>query len=403
MSESNSDVLSGNTPTYPLFGANGARKVAQNIIQSGIDDYVTIYDLGTFEGRISELDQIKKAFSFGKKVVVLHGMGGIGKTFLALKYAVNNEDDVNAYQVIHLKDGIENVLIQYTNIEYIEYIARYIRFTQEVEVEIEKQLALFPVQCDEKRSRLRAEKLKELTANTLLIIDNYNDLDEKGLSSIVASLNCKVILTTRKNIDKKYDAVEYIHVKPPQEEDALKIFQANSEHDISEDDKTILQNIFKNYIGYHTMAIVILAKLHKTQKKRRKNEWTLKKLEADMAQYGFVALKPTVGSITKTGEKPLSNVSPSEILERLFDFSKIGEEETEILRLLSLISPSVSVSFNDVNELLALNDDDSKLFNLSDSGWIVCEEPNFQLQHVISEMLVQQVDPMKKNAATLID
>jgi hypothetical protein len=411
MSESNNNILSGSTPkNHPLYSDDSSRKVVQDIIKSGID-CATTYDMEMFTGRISELAQIKTAFNSGKKVVVLYGTGGIGKTFLALKYAFDNRDTVNAHQVVILKDVIKNVLGQYTNIDYIEYIARYTKFTESVEDQIAQQMVHISAQNNESRSRLRAEKLKELSAGTLLIIDNYNDLNERGLNSIAELLKCKVILTTRKNINKKCAVAEYIHVKPPQDVDALKIFQNNSkldeenfEPDLSEEDKNILQQIFQKYIGYHTMSIVILAKIHKVQKDTLGNEWTIKNLKTDMEQHGFASLESEVDSITKPGEDTQEYVPPLTILERLFDLSNIvDEKETEILHLMSLVSPNVSIAFNDINRLLSLNNNPGKLHKLSNSGWIVCESSTFRLEHVISEMFGRRVNPTKKSAVALIE
>jgi hypothetical protein len=71
--------------------------------------------VGDFVGRDEQLDQIKQQLQptatekSGRKVFVVHGLGGMGKTQLAVKYARQHQDD---YSAIFWIDGSTRTQLQ---------------------------------------------------------------------------------------------------------------------------------------------------------------------------------------------------------------------------------------------------------------------------------------------------
>ena len=128
-----------------------------------------------FVGRQDELSEISKAFDTGKQCIIIQGIGGMGKSSVALRYANANKEIFDNICFVKIEENLNEDL--------------------SVDDKIKMSLGRFVANNDATEKWQSFSKL--VTDNTLLIIDNY-DVDK--ISPYVMELlgfGCKMIITTR--------------------------------------------------------------------------------------------------------------------------------------------------------------------------------------------------------------
>jgi len=142
-----------------------------------------LFENKSFSGRTDEIEKIDKAFAEGIRVIILSGIGGIGKTEIAKKYVNEHRGQYFCPQQITLSDEDEKE-------------AGLGNLTSLAVFEKEYNDMVFHLPKDEQiKQKLRW--LGELDERIILVIDNYNNLEEPNINAILEHLKCKVILTTR--------------------------------------------------------------------------------------------------------------------------------------------------------------------------------------------------------------
>lgn len=131
-----------------------------------------------FVGRDEELKKIDEAFENGKRLVVINGCGGIGKTELVKEYANINKDKYDVIVFGRYENYMKSFISKDANFNILN--CDWNKISYEEQINLLKQLV------DE---------------NTLIIIDNMDNFTGKDLE-IIDSLNCKFIITTRMNIEE---------------------------------------------------------------------------------------------------------------------------------------------------------------------------------------------------------
>lgn len=171
-----------------------------------------------FIGRHADIQQMEKAFlpgsdSLPRKVLVLGGMGGIGKTQLSIAYAKrygNTYSSVfwlNATSEITLKSSFRNVAQRILALETVD-------------------------ELDDDRLCVRVSNwLCELdNSHWLLIYDNYDDPAEYDITKYYPSVaHGSIIVTTR--VPSRLNG-DKVHLRSlSKEEDSLRILATRSERD----------------------------------------------------------------------------------------------------------------------------------------------------------------------------
>ncbi len=165
-----------------------------------------------FVGREQEINVLNDwFFKQNKRIAVLYGIGGIGKTTLAKRFVQSS--NLLCPRTIVFEDKqdatIKNLLLQ---IDYSsEVIAQYAQVASQ-----DKDLAL----------NILGNAVKKLSDNVILLIDNVNNLNEKFINSLLELFQCKILITTRKKLTLPCEILN---------------------KEITELDVSVTAKIFKNY------------------------------------------------------------------------------------------------------------------------------------------------------------
>ena len=165
-----------------------------------------------FVGREQEINALNDwFFKQNKRIAVLYGIGGIGKTTLAKRFVQSS--NLLCPRTIVFEDKqdatIKNLLLQ---IDYSsEVIAQYAQVASQ-----DKDLAL----------NILGNAVKKLSDNVILLIDNVNSLNEKFINSLLELFQCKILITTRKKLTLPCEILN---------------------KEITELDVSVTAKIFKNY------------------------------------------------------------------------------------------------------------------------------------------------------------
>lgn len=244
-----------------------------------------------------------------KNYVYLSGIGGEGKSELARAYAYREKDN---YQEIF-----------------------WLTYEDDRPMDITE---LFD-SSRHMRTPISMEKVKQLDEKNMIIIDNCNHLTGKFLREIMSGTGkAKLIFTTRMAVieaDSNYEEHMLRVVSDNQEEFALEVFRRNlKSREISSDEIYAVKRICRK-VGYHPMAVSMLARdlfVH------RKN-CPFADFDSELEK-GFTVVFPQYVQLPFCKDESEDNKSFYSVLKTLFkdflsyDFSLL---ELQVLSLLFLM------------------------------------------------------------------
>lgn len=279
-----------------------------------------------FLGRKTKLHDIEQAMTKKSRMVLLYGIGGIGKTELC-------------------RQLVENYTV-FTGTNIVKKIG-WITYQDTLKNSVYEQFS--EIQADDIEAYWTRTKqyISSQGADLLLIVDNANEITQQEIS-VLSGLGCKVILTSR----GKRDRMENIEVEQMSEEDCCKLYRFHSKNET--DSKEDIYKII-NLAARHTLSVELLAK---TQ------------------QNAAISAGEMLESLQKTGfnlseileeifyihdpERKKDEIWEKRFIEhmaKIFDISELRgiPEELRILRLFSLLASSTAVPVKTIKEWLELN------------------------------------------------
>lgn len=191
--------------------------------------------------RDSEIETLQNEMAKGKNPLFIYGIGGIGKTELAMEFArrCQSESGLPAYLVTFRGNMKETV----RSLNFSGY-----------------DFELDGGGNEDTDYYKRLEILRENYRNCLLIVDNFDD-DEKNISQLqndsaytdlVEKSGMKILFTTRSRPDEITK-----ELMPFDEETAWKLF--NSISPVEENDAQVVRELIRE-VDFHPMTIELLAK-----------------------------------------------------------------------------------------------------------------------------------------------
>ncbi len=279
-----------------------------------------------FLGRKTELYDIEQAMTRKSRIVLLYGIGGIGKTELCRQLVEN-------YTVFTGTNIVKNI--------------GWITYQDTLKNSVYEQFSEIQADDIETYWTRTRQYINSQGADLLLIVDNANEITEQEIS-ILSGLGCKVILTSR----GKRDRVENIEVEQMSKEDCCKLyrFHSKNETDSEEDIHKII-----NLAARHTLSVELLAKTQYNA------AISAKEMLESLQKTGF-NLSEILEEITyiHNPEKKKNEIWEKRFIEhmaKIFDISELREipEELRILQLFSLLAPSTAVPVKTIKKWFELN------------------------------------------------
>ena len=352
---------------------------------------------GFFIGRDKKLADIKKELVGNAKLLLLNGMGGIGKTEVCRK-------------LFH--EAINSGLNEVRKVGWITFIGN-------VERSFFRQFNEIDNFVDKPKDYLaQVEKyINVLGGELLLFIDNANDISNED-SEWLLRLGCKIIMTTR---NERVERMMPIEIERLSIEDCRILYRWHSGTSLSGDDSYYgssntpdsspnqdLDDILE-LAQRHTLAVELLAKT------QRANGRTTKQMLTLLMQGGF-SLRGIGESISYThNPELLESDRNEEIFIRqfsiVFNIAGIGGEKLRIMQLFSLLA-SEPVETDIAKLWIGLPDLDA-INGLVNSGWLVSGEFitnetenkrgfGFSMHPLISSVIQHQAMPAYDISCTLV-
>ena len=317
-----------------------------------------------FVGRVSELKEISDRFAQGDKLVVLTGLGGMGKTELAVKFGRVYGGTV--------------------------YFARF-------DVSFTKTLAnmahgIRPALSDEELRQpeevlcaMVFELLSKADKNDLLIIDNADTGSLADLCQALLRLPSKVLLTTRSDWD------EGIFVEKIEDEHLRKMLTRYGANLTVEEMDAIIKTV-----NGHTLTIDLIA--------RTLNGKGLKKVTAEMMIESLKKNTLPSEKYRKIATHYNQSTEQAQIYQHLstvFNVSEISDDDKELLRCATLF-PENGIS----GDLMAgiMNDDGiAHLESLMERGWLEMKDGLLTIHPVIRLVCRTELTPTDENCGAFLD
>ncbi len=297
----------------------------------------------TFIGREKELKEIYKNLSKNKSLLLLNGIGGIGKTALAKEYTNRYIDKYDHIAFVEFSGDIKDSLIS----------------------SLESHFKLEGDTLDKKFTNLKT-KLANIKGKNLLVIDDIKTQDDFNIIKKISS-NFELLITSRNEFDAIYK--QKVETLPLEESKELFFKYYNTNDNI----EPLLESL-----GYHTLFI---------------------KLTAQTLSKSSLLTPQKIQERFKNGElKTIKNNSDSKTfniyLEELFQDNDLNEKEILTLKRLSIF-PSIEIEFELLQEFLCIEEEDLDEFDfilntLSSKGWLIKEENSFKLHQIIKEFIIDE-------------
>jgi tetratricopeptide (TPR) repeat protein len=317
-----------------------------------------------FIGRKKELQDIEAMLDDKHALLLLNGIGGIGKSSLASHYFNEHKHNYSYYGFIEATNGLQEAFVT------------ALKASLNLQSSDNLQEAFYEA----------ITKLRSLEGTKLLVIDDIrNSIEQKKEIERVGSLRkdgFRVLFTSR----EQYERLPHYFLDTMNQEDAIQLFQEHFKSDEIDKIEKILV-----YLDKHTYFIEMTAKTLA----KRKDTLTLDTLLEKFEQGAFSTIK-------KDRKESFNGV-----LNDLFAYSPLLNDD-EILKLLQKFTllPSIEIAFDRLYEVLVCDDREmlqDLLIELVESGWLIKGESSYKLHQIIKEYILANHTPSIETIEPQID
>lgn len=274
--------------------------------------YGFVYNNANFVGRENELRQIETIFSSGQQVLFLSGMGEIGKTELAKRYAYLYGEE-------------------YRTIVFVPYQGSIVQTVCGEDIHIHnvhREQSEEGLETEEEYFERKLKILKEQTTkDDLIILDNFDVEEDENLERFL-ECPCRFLITTREDF-RDYDFCQIDVQQMENINDVEALFAVYNPRSYEEEERGEIREILK-LVEYHTMTVELIAKYLR---------------EAEEEPYVLLEKMRMIEGITGTEEvsvkhrkdRKMQNQKVQEHLKALFDLSGFSNVQLELMQSLSLL------------------------------------------------------------------
>lgn len=313
----------------------------------------------SFLGRDDELNIIAQRFAQNEKVVVLAGLGGIGKTELAVRFAQMKWCN-ESYFVRFTKSWRQTVL---------ENIAPRIRGLNRDTTGAEQIY------------RDAIAELKNRGADELLILDNV-DQESISLTQLkreLSELNLRILITTRTDAERSIP-VETLH-----QTELLQFFVLH-ESAASPDEQIALINA----VDGHTLTVDLMARALRPGRRAA----TAGKLLHDLSD-------STIRKVDTAYPDAPNQARIIEHLKVVFQVLNLEEDAMELLRYATLLPEDGMLESLFLAPLK--NEAEDSLDNLIQNGWLQWKTNLILIHPVIRKVCFEELKPSDENCGMYLD
>lgn len=368
---------------YMVFKANNIEKFQKKVEESKAtiyDKYLTLPPPkpNFFIGRAKELEEVHQMLQENANVVLVNGMGGIGKTALAQTYWDSYQHSYQHLVWITVSSNIQTAIVNSS-------------------LTLNLNIQTYEGQSEKEKFNLIWHKLTNLKGDKLLVIDNANDIDD--LEKYHFNLpNWHVLLTSRSNIEKFKTYL--VGILPHYY--AKKLFIKY--YPMAQDQIVLLEKLLEA-IGYHTLTIEVLAKNLKESRK-----YNLLDLVNNLQEKGLLYpdKNTAIPSSYMRGNHPYPH-----IISAMFDIRPLNSYAQWLLLQFSVL-PSDYISDQEMSRFLQVNSQTEQQFEntldeLVKKGWVMTDgnididKRRYRVHEVIQEVVREKIKPTYDNCALLLD
>lgn len=303
-----------------------------------------------------ESEIIIKKLKDSKKLVLVNGIGGIGKSTVCRKiFHELNQDIVKrplAWVVYNDKDLLDDM----------------------------KKQMLYPKDGADWDKRFTQFLEQDIDEDAIIFIDNLNVTeDEEKYLTHLANARCNIICTSR---IEKYAHYETVPIDYLDEEQCIELFYKYYKREY---DKKRIHNIIMRS-GRHTLVIEILGKIGEVE------GYSLEELETKLIQDGFDL--EGIASVENKDDTLIGHLC------RTFNFKRLSDIQKEILYCMAIL-PVQWIPY-DLRRWLNLQNNYN--FNyLIKHAWIERSENGYYMHPVIKEVVKRSLDISKESTLRLLD
>lgn len=332
-----------------------------------------------FIGRSQELEAVHQILQEYPSVVLVNGVGGIGKTTLAQAYLYKYRKHYQYLVWITVNKNIQEAVL---DSDLADSLGIEISDKQTVEKKVNR--------IWRKLASLEGEK-------KLLVFDNVNNVEDLMKYHFTLP-DWDVLLTSRSKVENfKIYSVETL----PQSS-AKELFIKY--YPLAKKQIGLLEQLLE-VIGYHTLTIELLAK--NLSESRRYN---LSDLIGNLQEKGL--LHPDETTTVSVPYIEGAYLYPH-IISAMFDIRPLSSY-TQWLLLQFSVLPSDYISYRDMSHFLQINSQTVKQFDntlkeLVEKGWVMddghidIDKRRYRVHEVIQEVVRDKVKPTYKNCFSLVN
>ena len=272
----------------------------------------TVLPLGNnyFCGRSTELLEIHNILKTETNFLILHGIGGIGKSELAKHYAMTYKSDYDAAVFVRFQKNMTQTIVSDMNFPIVnckrsddesdeEYLNRKINILQKI--------------CTDRH---------------LIILDNF-DVDDCDDLELLTGLPCNILVTSR--VDYSDVFYQYEVEELQNEDDIFSLVTYYYKENLNEENTEAVWNII-NAVEGHTMAIELIAK-HMQNLKIVPIEMYEK-----LSQNGIIS--GSDGKVRNVKDGSLKSKTAYAHISALFSIFELSEDVKQVLRYAALFGPN---------------------------------------------------------------
>ncbi|MEO1259851.1 MAG: tetratricopeptide repeat protein [Bacteroidota bacterium] len=348
--------------------------------------YLPHIDLDKVIGRDHDVQSVISMLDESGKVILVNGIGGIGKTTLAKAIIAREKEQFKHIAWVNVISTVKEAFV--SNVQLVENL--YLDFEH-----IPKDESFTDRAFD-----LVINRLRQLSGNNLLIIDNaQQDIgNQKIITSLKLERNWKVLVTSRQHLPgfkiyplgflSKTEAVNlfYLHYKLEKNDATLAILEA---------------------VGYHTLTIELIAKTAQSK------QLTLAESIALLQEKGLDVAKDANIKFEHNSRKKTQDVF--KYILAMFEIAGLSENEQWVIMQFAVL-PSTYIHFinnNDKNISNFLQCDARKekdelanaINNIVQNGWLNWDEnkDTFWMHNILQEVVREIKKPNAEDCFLLIN